>query len=65
VKVFIEKTGKTAIVRKDFKRAVDLLRELKISPDAVLVVKNGEVILNEEPLSKDDEVTLLSVVSGG
>ena len=65
MKVFIEKTGKTISVRKDFEKAIDLLKELGISPDSVLVVKNSEVILSEEPLSKDDEITLLSVVSGG
>ncbi len=65
MKVFIEKTGKTAIVRKGFAKAYDLLKELKINPDSVLIVRNNEVILAEEPVSKDDEITLLSVVSGG
>ena len=65
MKVFIEKTGKTDIVRKGFEKAIELLKELSISPDSVLIVRNNEVILNEEPLSENDEITLLSVVSGG
>ncbi len=63
--VKIEKTGKTVKFKKNFKKATDLLKELKISPDSVLIVKNGDVILAEEELKIGDEVVLLSVVSGG
>ncbi len=65
MKVYVEKTGKTVKYNRSFKSAILLLKELKINPDAVIVVKNNEVILNEEPVEKDDEIKLFSVVSGG
>jgi sulfur carrier protein ThiS len=65
MKVTSEKTRKTINFKKGFKKASDLLKELNISPDTVLVVKNKEVVLLEEPLGERDEIILLSVVSGG
>ena len=65
LRVTIEKTNKQLEFGRPFGSALLLLRELAISPDSVLVVRNGEVILSEEALSETDEVVLLSVVSGG
>jgi sulfur carrier protein ThiS len=45
--------------------AEKLLLELKINPEEVLVVKNGEIITLEEQLEDSDTVEILSVVSGG
>ena len=64
--VFIEKTGKTVkSKKKSYSKAIELLKELKINPDAVLIVKNDEIILSEEPVAETDKIKLLSVVSGG
>lgn len=52
----IEFTGKTVL---------DLLRELKVNPEVFLVVRNDEVITEDEKINDKDIITLLSVVSGG
>ncbi len=44
---------------------LDLLRQLKINPETVLVVRNKEVITEEEFLNDHDQIQLLSVISGG
>jgi sulfur carrier protein ThiS len=41
----------------------DLLKQLKINPETVLVVRKEEVIIGE--LNNEDTVQILSVVSGG
>ena len=38
---------------------------LKINPETVLIVKNNELILAEDSLNDNDELRLLSVISGG
>ena len=44
---------------------LELLRQLKINPETVLVVRNKEVITEEEFLNNHDRIQLLSVISGG
>ena len=46
-------------------KVIDLLHKLGINPDDVLVVRKGELITEDEILNDDDEVKLLSVISGG
>lgn len=43
----------------------EILRKLNISPDAVIVMKEGTPIPLNEKLSEDDELKILNVVSGG
>lgn len=43
----------------------DLLRQIDIVPEAVLVVRNKEVLTENELLNDNDELRLLSVISGG
>ncbi|PIN73784.1 thiamine biosynthesis protein ThiS [Candidatus Woesearchaeota archaeon CG10_big_fil_rev_8_21_14_0_10_45_16] len=43
----------------------DLLEQLKINPETVLVVRNKEVITEDEILSENDNLQILSVISGG
>ena len=42
-----------------------LLEELNVNPETVLVVKNDEVLTNDNGLQDNDKITFLSVVSGG
>ncbi len=64
MKVFIEKENKQVVLDKEC-TAKELLIELGINATTVILVKNNETILLDEKLSKDDEVRILSVVSGG
>ena len=43
----------------------DLLGQLKINTEAVIVVKNNQVITEDEILKDKDKLELLSVISGG
>jgi len=64
MKIFIERTKET----EEFYfsgRVDELLRKLGFVSEEVLVVKNGELVTEDENLSDEDEVKLLSVVSGG
>jgi sulfur carrier protein ThiS len=42
-----------------------LLNKLKINPVTVIVSRNNELILGDEKLKNDDEIRILSVISGG
>lgn len=42
-----------------------LLKQLKINPVEVLVIRNGEVCIPTDTLTEEDTVQILSVVSGG
>lgn len=47
------------------KTVKELLRQLKLNPETVIVVRNAEVITEDEPLRNKDRLEILSVVSGG
>ena len=64
MEVFIEKQDKQIVLDKSC-TALELLKELDINPAEVLIVKNNEVVLEDEPLSETDKIRILSVVSGG
>ncbi len=64
MKVFIEKENKQVVLDKEY-TAKELLVELNINATTVILVKNNETILLDEKLSEDDEIKILSVVSGG
>tara|TARA_Y100000310_G_scaffold337445_1_gene424532 strand:+ start:105 stop:308 length:204 start_codon:yes stop_codon:yes gene_type:complete len=43
----------------------DLLKQLEVNPETVIVTKNKEVVTEDEPLSNNDKLELLNVISGG
>ena len=63
MKIFIEKENKQ--LELEASNGKELLDKLAINPSTVLLVKNDEVVLLEEPLEETDVVKILSVVSGG
>ncbi len=64
MKVFIEKENKT--LNLNFKGTVkQLLEELNINLETVVVLKNDEIITEEEFLEGDENIKILSVISGG
>jgi thiamine biosynthesis protein ThiS len=42
-----------------------MLKHLKLLPESVLVVCNGQLIAEDQKLQPGDEVKIVSVVSGG
>jgi sulfur carrier protein ThiS len=68
MKVYIEKDDKSLDVKVGKIKGFDgkkLLEKLKINPSSVILVKNDEVVLEDEVFENKDEIKILSVVSGG
>ena len=66
VNVFIDRENKNAKLGLDNNsQVIDLLNKLKINPVTVIVSRNNELILEDEKLNNNDEIRILSVISGG
>ena len=63
VKVFIERENRTVNVEAD--NAHEVLSKLNVNPETVLICRNNELVLLETKLNNNDELKLLSVISGG
>ncbi len=64
VSVMIERTGER-LEREHDGPIGDLLAALDVNPETIVVVKNGEVVSEAERCRGEDELRLLSVISGG
>ncbi len=64
VKVFIERERRRVEQAHDG-TIMELLALLGINAETVVVVKNGAIVAEDERCAGDDEVKLLSVISGG
>ena len=47
------------------KRLKNLLDRLKINPESVLVIRDGNLITSDTHLSEDETIEILPVISGG
>ena len=66
VSIFIERESKNTKLELENHAVVsDLLKKLGINPVTVIVSRNSELILEEEKLSNNDSIRILSVISGG
>ena len=64
MRVYYDKTREQRVL--DFTgRAEALLEQLKINAETVVITKNGTIITEDEELTNDDDIKILSVVSGG
>ena len=64
VKVFIEREHRD--VALDYRGGIrPLLERLGVNPETIIVVKNGQIVTEDESCGADDELKLLSVISGG
>jgi sulfur carrier protein len=64
MEVLIEKTEKRIKIRFEGKVS-DLLSRLKVNPETVIVVKNNELVTEEDTLQNRDKIRVMSVISGG
>jgi len=64
MKVYYDKTGETTELEFTG-TAAELLKKLAINPETVVITKNSTIITQDDEVSNDDEIKLLSVVSGG
>ena len=60
-----ERTNTNRNIEFEGQTVTQLLKCLNVNPETVLVVKNSEVITEEETLEDNDTIELLSVISGG
>ena len=66
ISVYIDRENKNTKLELGKNSAVlDLLKELKINPVTVIVSRNNELILEDTRLNDNDEIKILSVISGG
>ena len=66
VKIFVDRDNLSKTLElEDNASVMDLLRKLDINPVTVIVSRNNELILENEKLKDNDEIKILSVISGG
>lgn len=66
VNVFIDRENKNARLELSNNSTVSgLLKKLNINPVTVIISRNNELILENERLKNNDEIWILSVISGG
>jgi len=46
-------------------RGIDLLKKLNLQPQSNIIIKNGEVITEDEYIEQNDEVEIINAISGG
>jgi len=63
--IFRELEQSTEKISFSGEKVKELLEQLKINSETVLVIRNNEVITEEEILHDNDKLEILSVVSGG
>lgn len=64
MKVIIERPKK--VLELEFKGLVsELLKKLDINPGEVIIARSGDLILSDELVGDDDEIRIMSVISGG
>lgn len=64
MKIYIERTKENKEI--DFCGTVDeLLKKLSILAETVLVVKENIIITEDEEVTNNDQIKILSVISGG
>lgn len=60
----VEFRGKTFEFNRRMK-VIDLLKELKLSPESTIVVRGDEVLTEDDWINENDEVRVISAISGG
>ena len=65
ITLFIEKENRIDAINFNGNVVADLLKEIRINPETVIVVREGEVLTEKEILFDKDKIELLSVISGG
>jgi len=65
MKVFIEKEQKELEIKFQGSNVKDLLKEINVNSETVIVTRLNEVLTLDDSLQDDDNIKLLSVISGG
>jgi len=66
MEIFLEKENKIITKALDSPiKIIELLNELKINKESIIIVKNNNIALEDEIINNEDNIKILSVVSGG
>jgi sulfur carrier protein len=65
MRILVRNPRRRSFETKGPKLVQDLLRELSLSPESHLVIRGGEVLTRDEWLADEDDVEILSAISGG
>ncbi|MBI2659022.1 MoaD/ThiS family protein [Candidatus Woesearchaeota archaeon] len=66
VKIFVDRENRNKAIEFDNNATVsNLLKKLDINPVTVIVSRNNDMILEDEKIKNNDEIRILSVISGG
>tara|TARA_Y100000034_G_C6516505_1_gene222121 strand:+ start:289 stop:489 length:201 start_codon:yes stop_codon:yes gene_type:complete len=63
LKVFVERENKNLEVEANSMK--DLFSKVNVNPETVIISKNNELVVDDVELRENDEIKLLSVISGG
>jgi sulfur carrier protein len=63
MKVYIEREDRELKIKA--KTVKEVLQKLKINPVTVIVAKNNELVTDDTKLHDNDEIKIISVISGG
>lgn len=67
MEIYFERTNEIKVFDLNGKKRLlkDILKELNISLDSVILIKNDKITLEDVEVEDKDKIKLLSVVSGG
>ena len=63
IKVFIERTNERKVVNAN--NFNELFKKINIDKNTVIITRKNELITEKARLNNNDEIKLLSVISGG
>ena len=63
IRAYLERSKETKEIEiQDFN---DIFRKLNINPEAMLVIRDNELITEKTKLKENDEIRIMPVISGG
>lgn len=67
MKIKVRYRGQDKILefKKDDVKGIDILKALGLSRDFAFVVKNGEIISENDTVTEQDEIKVINAISGG
>ena len=66
MKLYIEKTNeRKEITLKTPKKASEIIKELGINEETVIITRKNNLITKDDMINDEDEIELLSIISGG
>lgn len=65
MKVYLEKEQKELELTFKGKTVKELLKQINVNSETVIIVRDNEVLTLDNSITNEDDIKLLSVISGG